>query len=312
MSFFSDLFGGGDQKNTVEYATPMQLPDYPEAEGARKDWYNTLQQWSSMPNWGATGPNWNDIWENAKRKVTEYYRGGPGGPGAIASEGNTLQDLAVKQAIEEANVGNRGRETWLGSLQSLAGQKPSFQTPGYTQTIEGPGIASQLGSGFGGVTGRSTGGGDIMGMMSKFANMFGLGDIFGGGGSGLGRTGGFMDTNDPANRGPADYYQNQGEDDGFGAKEGIDIAKIAIPILMSMFCWVAAEVFGESMTDSKTSACRYYIGNIGPRWFKNLYMKHGEDFAKFIHNKPIIKAIIKPLFEFFAQEGAKAQSALAF
>jgi hypothetical protein len=67
------------------------------------------------------------------------------------------------------------------------------------------------------------------------------------------------------------------------------------------FCWVAAEIFG-GWDEPKTVAVRYYIGNIAPKWFKNFYIKYGERIAKFIHNKPVLKMILRPLFEHFASK----------
>lgn len=67
-------------------------------------------------------------------------------------------------------------------------------------------------------------------------------------------------------------------------------------------CWVARELFG-SWEHPNTIAARHFILNIGPVWFKDLYIKHGERFAEFISDKPLVKAIIKPLFELFALGG---------
>jgi len=67
-------------------------------------------------------------------------------------------------------------------------------------------------------------------------------------------------------------------------------------------CWVAAEVFG-GWEKPKTILARFYIRNIAPLWFRNFYMKYGERIAKFIHNKLILKIIIRPLFEMFALVG---------
>ena len=39
--------------------------------------------------------------------------------------------------------------------------------------------------------------------------------------------------------------------------------------------------------------------------FKKFYLKQGEDIALFIHDKPILKIILKPLFEYFAFRGWK-------
>ena len=74
-----------------------------------------------------------------------------------------------------------------------------------------------------------------------------------------------------------------------------------LPMLLG-FCWVAAEVFG-GWENPKTENCRFFIGEMAPLWFKNFYMKHGEHFAAFIKNKPILKAAIRPLFELFAELG---------
>lgn len=72
--------------------------------------------------------------------------------------------------------------------------------------------------------------------------------------------------------------------------------------VMGAFCWVAKEIFG-SWEHPKTIMARYYISNLAPKWFKNFYLKYGERIAKFIHNKPILKLILRPLFEMFAYIG---------
>jgi hypothetical protein len=73
-------------------------------------------------------------------------------------------------------------------------------------------------------------------------------------------------------------------------------------------CWVAAEIF-DGWDTPKTMAARYYMGYIAPVWLRNIYMKYGERIAKFIHNKPILKAVLRPLFECFAMVGRKVQYA---
>jgi len=64
-------------------------------------------------------------------------------------------------------------------------------------------------------------------------------------------------------------------------------------------CWVAAEIFG-GWYEYKTCMARLFILNVSPTWFREFYCKHGEKFAEFISNKPIIKALLRPLFELFA------------
>lgn len=150
--------GGETTKNDIQ-----QLPDYPEATGARQNWWEVLQQWGKQPGYGAIAPNWNDIWNQASGRVNRFFAGGPEGPGLNArvssglarrgmseqpaadvlkqrtgfAEGNLLKDLAVTQATNEAAFGEQGRQTWLSSLMSLAGQKPQFQSFGSTALKSG-------------------------------------------------------------------------------------------------------------------------------------------------------------------------------
>jgi hypothetical protein len=56
-------------------------------------------------------------------------------------------------------------------------------------------------------------------------------------------------------------------------------------------CWVAREVYGE--TNPKWRLFREWLANNAPKWFQNLYNKHGERFAAWISNKPFLKSIIR-------------------
>jgi hypothetical protein len=56
-------------------------------------------------------------------------------------------------------------------------------------------------------------------------------------------------------------------------------------------CWVAREVYG--IENPQWLEFRYWMYNESPSWFRNLYLKYGERFAKFISNKPRIKSIIR-------------------
>lgn len=56
-------------------------------------------------------------------------------------------------------------------------------------------------------------------------------------------------------------------------------------------CWVAREVYG--VQNPKWIMFRTWLLNDAPSWFRNLYIKHGERFAKFISNKPVLKRIIR-------------------
>lgn len=68
------------------------------------------------------------------------------------------------------------------------------------------------------------------------------------------------------------------------------------------WCWVAAEIF-NGWEDIRTKRARAYVINDAPKWFKLLYGKYGERVAKFIHNKRLLKWLLKPLFLMFANKG---------
>lgn len=176
MSWFQDLFGGEKETTQTVQKDIRQMPDYAESEGARGKWWQTLQDWGGQPGYGAIAPNWGDIWNNARSKLTRQYWGGPEGPGAVAKvkssaarrgvsdspalqttigrmgmqEGNQLMDMAIQQAMAEANFGEQGRKTWMSSLQNLAGLKPQFMDFGGTSTsTEKTNPISDLIGGFG-------------------------------------------------------------------------------------------------------------------------------------------------------------------
>jgi hypothetical protein len=56
-------------------------------------------------------------------------------------------------------------------------------------------------------------------------------------------------------------------------------------------CWVAREVFGNE--NPMWVLFRQWLYEDSPKWFFNLYIKHGEKFAQFISNKPFIKRVIR-------------------
>ena len=59
-----------------------------------------------------------------------------------------------------------------------------------------------------------------------------------------------------------------------------------------LFCWVAREVYGEkNPKEWLLFAC--WMHEKAPRWFRSLYFRYGERFAKWISDKPRIKWIIR-------------------
>ena len=76
---------------------------------------------------------------------------------------------------------------------------------------------------------------------------------------------------------------------GLGA--GLNLSAAGVAKMKGGGCWVAREVYG--INNYKWLLFRNYLFNESPIWFKNIYIKHGEKFAKFISNKPLLKSIIK-------------------
>jgi hypothetical protein len=56
-------------------------------------------------------------------------------------------------------------------------------------------------------------------------------------------------------------------------------------------CWVAREVYGEK--DIRWIIFREWLTTDAPKWLLDLYTEHGEDFAKFISGKPILKRMVR-------------------
>ena len=91
--------------------------------------------------------------------------------------------------------------------------------------------------------------------------------------------------------------QNQANQFGLlGAQAQADASRSAglmsgIGAAFGAFCWVAREVYGPQ--NPQWIQFRNWMLNDSPSWFRNLYIKYGERFAKFISNKPVLKNIIR-------------------
>lgn len=176
-------FGGNDNGNNsdeLQWREPKwyQTPDYSEATNARQNWAKTLTDWGGSGTYGANLPDYNAIFENAKKRINEYYYGSPSSPGMIdkiraSGAARGVQDspaidvLAQRSGVEQANkIGDisvgvdtqkaaaieAARNNWLSSLMSLSSLKPSgtwstgqsYQQPYQT----GPGdVMSTIGTG---------------------------------------------------------------------------------------------------------------------------------------------------------------------
>ena len=90
--------------------------------------------------------------------------------------------------------------------------------------------------------------------------------------------------------------------ESFQSSAGSGLGNIFNPQTWYKPCWVAAEVFG-GWNKLKTRFARAYVMLQAPKWFRDFYIQHGQKLAAFIHDKPALKAIIRPLFEYFAIKG---------
>lgn len=69
-------------------------------------------------------------------------------------------------------------------------------------------------------------------------------------------------------------------------------------------CWVAAEVLADGdMMNSMVCDVRYFIVNIAPKWFKELYITYGYEFSKYVRNNKFLKYALRPIFIKFAKIG---------
>jgi len=56
-------------------------------------------------------------------------------------------------------------------------------------------------------------------------------------------------------------------------------------------CWVAREVYGAD--NPKWLLFRTWLLEDAPAWFRVLYLHHGESFARWLRNKPRVKAVVR-------------------
>jgi protein involved in polysaccharide export with SLBB domain len=60
-------------------------------------------------------------------------------------------------------------------------------------------------------------------------------------------------------------------------------------------CWVAREVYGAE--NPQWMLFRAWLLTEAPTWLREAYVAHGEQFAAWIHDKPVVKAAIKALMD---------------
>ena len=85
----------------------------------------------------------------------------------------------------------------------------------------------------------------------------------------------------------------RGESTAAGSAIGSLIGTLGSAYIMSGICWVAREIYGKG--DPRWFVFRMWLKYKAPKWFKKLYEKHGESYAKFIKDKPMFKYVTKKL-----------------
>ena len=165
-----DWFGGEDEVTTQEQVSKpewYQAPDYAEATGARQNWWQTLQDWQKGGAYGAQLPNFEDVYKNAAKRISEYYWGGASTPGLMdrisaraarrgvaespaidvlkqragVEEAGQLRDVSTQLDVTKAQAIERARTNWLQSIMNLSGMKPAGTWGSTTtQTTTQPGI----------------------------------------------------------------------------------------------------------------------------------------------------------------------------
>jgi hypothetical protein len=149
---------GGDEEETGKQETnqtqTQTKTNYPETDAARQNWAQTLTDWGSSGTYGASLPNYDNIYSNAAKKINQYYWGGATGGGVIdkikaqaaqrgvqdspatavltsrmgAEEANKLGDLSTTVDTTKANAIESARTNWLSSLTNLANLSPQSTT----------------------------------------------------------------------------------------------------------------------------------------------------------------------------------------
>ena len=85
-----------------------------------------------------------------------------------------------------------------------------------------------------------------------------------------------------------------------GKSIGSLIGTLGSAFISAKLCWVAREVYGTS--NPKWFVFRTWLRYDAPKWFVNIYNKHGEKYAKFISNKPLLKFITKKIMDYLIKE----------
>jgi len=169
------MAGASQQKSGSTKTTVVQPREYEEANKARGEWLKRLMDFGGEESFGAIGPNWDEIWEQARGKIRGFWggtatttgaidkikseaarRNQAGGPAmaknmlrASAAEGAQIKDLGVEQNLAKANFAESGRLNWMQSLQQLAGERAP-QPQIYQENIQPDNFGADAMMGLGG------------------------------------------------------------------------------------------------------------------------------------------------------------------
>jgi len=92
----------------------------------------------------------------------------------------------------------------------------------------------------------------------------------------------------------------RGESTAAGSAVGSLIGTLGSAYIMSGFCWVAREVYGKG--DPRWYIFRMWLKHKAPKWFVKLYEQYGEDYAKYIKKKPVLKWMTKKLMDLIVEK----------
>jgi len=92
----------------------------------------------------------------------------------------------------------------------------------------------------------------------------------------------------------------RGESTAAGSAVGSLIGTLGSAYIMSGFCWVAREVYGKG--DPRWYIFRMWLKHKAPKWFVKLYEQYGEDYAKYIKKKPVLKWLTRKLMDLVVKE----------
>lgn len=94
----------------------------------------------------------------------------------------------------------------------------------------------------------------------------------------------------------ASAQRSAGMASGIGSMIGGGLMALAL-------CWVAREVYGTE--DNRWRIFRAWLLAEAPEWLYKLYMEHGEEFAEYISDKPILKRIVKSAMDLVVEPRLK-------